>query len=158
MSTDVPDDALPARATARLAKVCELALRDVDLSVPQYRLLGYLADGSAAAAALAQRLIVSRPSVTTLVDGMVERGLVEREVDPDDRRRVNHLLTADGRRTLGRADDAVAQRLRGLVARLDPADAALALRGLTLVHEALLRALDERELAGRESDVQPVAR
>lgn len=135
-----------ARASARLAKVCEIALRQVDLSVPQYRLLSYLADGSAAAASLAERLIVSRPSVTTLVDGMVERGLVEREGDQDDRRRVNHRLTAEGRRTLQEADRAVADKVRGLVGRLDGDDATRALEGLALLHEALARALDEREL------------
>lgn len=150
------DESTVARATARLAKVCEIALRDVELSVPQYRLLSYLADGSAAAASLAERLIVSRPSVTTLVDGLVARGLVERQPDPEDRRRVDHLLTPEGRRTLQRADRTVADMLRSLVARLDPVDAERALAGLALVHESLALALEEREFGDRGGSGRPV--
>ncbi len=115
--------AAAARATVRLAKVSEIALREVELSLPQYRLLTYLAEGSAAAAALAERLIVSRPSVTTLVDGLVARGLVERQGDAADRRRVDHLLTVEGRRTLERADAEVATMLGSLTDRLGPDDA-----------------------------------
>lgn len=146
MGNEQTDLTATARATARLAKVSEIALREAELSLSQYRLLTYLAEGSAAAAALAERLIVSRPSVTTLVDGLVERGLVERRSDPGDRRRVDHVLTAKGRRTLGRADAAVAAMLESLTARLAPADARRALAGLALIQEALDLALAEREL------------
>lgn len=143
-----------SRAAARLAKATEIALRDTELSLSQYRLLLYLSEGSAAAAALAERLIVSRPSVTTLVDGLVERGLVERRADPVDRRRIDHLLTRKGRRALARADAAVAEMLEGLAGRLDPADAERALTGLALLHDALEAALEEREL-GPRSSVEP---
>ena len=37
---------------------------------------------------LADKTIRDRTTVTRLLDGMVKKGLVEREVDPDDRRRV----------------------------------------------------------------------
>lgn len=106
------------RATARLAKTADLALQDVDLSVPQYRLLAYLSEGTAAATALAERLIVSRPSVTALVDGLVQRGLVERQPDAADRRRIDHVLTDEGRDALAAADAAVEARLRDLAAHL----------------------------------------
>lgn len=164
-SNDVRDEsileaALVSRATARLAKVCEIALRGVELSLPQYRLLTYLAEGSAAAAALAERLIVSRPSVTTLVDGLVDRGLVERQPDRVDRRRVDHLLTSSGHEALSRADAAVADMLHELIGRLGPADARRALEGLALVHQALELALAERELGDQAEEPQtarPVA-
>lgn len=126
-----------------------MALRGVELSLPQYRLLTYLAEGSAAAAALAERLIVSRPSVTTLVDGLVDRGMVERQPDPVDRRRVDHLLTSSGREALSRADAAIADMLHELIGRLDSVDAQRALEGLALLHEALELALVERELDER---------
>ena len=72
--------------------------RRVDLSLPQYRVLALLGDGSTASSWLADRLTVSPPSVTAVVDGLVARGLVERTPDPADRRRLNLVLTADGRR------------------------------------------------------------
>jgi long-chain acyl-CoA synthetase len=102
------------RAAARLAKHLETALATVDLSLPQYRLLGYLAGGEAAASVLAGDLAVTRPSITALVDGLVARSLIQRRADESDRRRVTHMLTDEGREVLGRADDAITARLEDI--------------------------------------------
>jgi len=131
--------ASPARVLARLSRVVENAVGE-DLSLSQYRLLAFLAKGDWAASALADRLDVSRPSVTGLVDGLVKRGLVERRPATDDRRRIDHVITADGRRALEDADARADERLRELFAGL-PADVA------TDAHDVLLRlqvALDAR--------------
>ena len=117
-----------------------MALGDVDLSLPQYRVLAFLAEGSAAASALAGKLAVSRPSVTALVDGLVGRELVERAANPSDRRRVDHRLTPAGRRVLLRADAAVEARLRSLAAHLDERDADAAMAALTHWGDAIDRA------------------
>src|SRR5438552_18615506 len=85
-SVRVPPGA--ARALARLARHVEHALDSLELSLPQYRLLSLLGDGSSASSALAGRLAVSPPSVTAVVDGLVTRGLVERHADAADRRRL----------------------------------------------------------------------
>ncbi len=90
----------PGRTAARLARQVELALAEVDLSLPQYRILIHLDEGKVAASTLADKIAVSRPSVTAVVDGLVTRGLVERHHDPGDRRRVGHDLTAEGRQLL----------------------------------------------------------
>jgi long-chain acyl-CoA synthetase len=126
-----------ARAAARLSKRLDVALGTVDLSLPQYRLLVFLSRRAEGASGLAGRLAVSPPTVTTLVDGLVSRGLVERGQDPDDRRRVRHELTSAGRRALAAADDALGARLEELAARLSPAQARRALEGLELWHQAL---------------------
>jgi long-chain acyl-CoA synthetase len=125
------------RAAARLAKAVETALGGADLSLPQYRLLALLSDGSSAATALADRLAVSRPSITALVDGLVERGLVERQADAADRRRVAHALTSLGRATLARGDTAVAERLTWLTSHVDDERAATAMEGLAAWHDTL---------------------
>lgn len=127
----------PGRVVARLARVLESALNDAGLSLPQYRLLALLADGSSAAAALAERLAVSRPSITALVDGLVQRGYVERRPDPDDRRRVSHTLTGRGLAALEAGDvaaDAAMALLAGHLpsARVEPAQTALADWGTAL--------------------------
>jgi DNA-binding MarR family transcriptional regulator len=101
----------PGRIAVRLARQVELALAEVDLSLPQYRILIHLDEGKIAASTLADKLAVSRPSVTAVVDGLVIRGLVERHHDPGDRRRVGHDLTAEGRSLLTRADECVDLRL-----------------------------------------------
>jgi long-chain acyl-CoA synthetase len=97
----------------------ELALVEVDLSLPQYRILVFLDEGKVVASALADKLAVSRPSVTAVVDGLVTRGLVERLHDPADRRRVGHDLTAEGRRLLKKGDESVDRRLSEIAAILD---------------------------------------
>jgi DNA-binding MarR family transcriptional regulator len=125
------------RAAARLSKRLEVALGEVELSLPQYRLLVFLSRRAEMASGLAGRLAVSPPTVTTLVDGMVARGLVERTPDADDRRRVRHELTPAGRRLLATADTALQERLHALAANLPAAQARRALEGLELWHQAL---------------------
>jgi long-chain acyl-CoA synthetase len=128
----------PGRVAARLARQVDVGLAQVDLSLPQYRILMFLAEGAVAASALADNLAVSRPSVTAVVDGLVSRGLVERRHDDGDRRRVGHTLTPEGRRLLELADGAVDARL-GEIARFltDEQEASLAYEGLSCWRMAL---------------------
>ena len=122
---------------ARLAKQVERALASIDLSLAQYRLLGNLAQGPSLASTLAERLIVSRPSVTALADGLVERGLVTRSPAEGDRRHVLHVLTDEGTRLLRAADEAIEQRFRNLAGHLSETEAARAFRGLDAWGKAL---------------------
>jgi long-chain acyl-CoA synthetase len=112
-----------ARAVARLAKQVEVAIGPLDLSLPQYRVLALLGEGSTASSVLARRLAVSPPSVTAVVDGLVARGLVERRADPEDRRRLTLLLTREGKRVLAAADIAAEARLDEIAGYLDEAPA-----------------------------------
>jgi long-chain acyl-CoA synthetase len=120
----------PGRTAARLARQLELALAEVDLSLPQYRILILLDEGNVAASALADKLAVSRPSVTAVVDGLVTRGLVERRHDPGDRRRVGHDITREGRLILERADVSVDGRLSAIAALIDEPSSDAAFEGL----------------------------
>ena len=120
-----------------MARQAEVALTPLDLSLSQYRCLMFLAEGSSAATALAGMLAVSPPSVTSMVDGLVSRGLVERRSEPGDRRLVTHVLTDDGARILKQADKALQARLDEISAFLRAEDAATAERGLELWNEAL---------------------
>ncbi len=94
-----------------MARQVELAVTTVNLTLAQYRVMAILADGREAASVLADKLAVSRPSITGVVDGLVARGLVRREHTDDDRRRVDVGLTDAGHELLAAADDAVEQRL-----------------------------------------------
>ena len=111
-----------ARAAAKLARQITIPLTEHELSLSQYRELVFLDEGGAAPSDLAERLSVSRPSITALMDGLGERGLVERHSDPDDGRRVVHHLTDAGRRTVAVADRAVADRLTRLGAYVNAGD------------------------------------
>jgi long-chain acyl-CoA synthetase len=140
-SGDSPVTVEGARALARLAKSAEMALGGVDLSLPQYRVLIFLADHDAAAAsALAARLDVTRPTITAIVDGLVARGFVERRPAQDDRRRVEHHLTAAGEQVLHDGDQAVIARLGSVAAHLDPEEVTQAAAGLERWGDGLNRA------------------
>jgi long-chain acyl-CoA synthetase len=115
----------PGRAVARLAKHLALSLAPFDLSIAQYRVLAVLGGGAAASSAVAERLAVSPPSVTAVVDGLVARELVTRTPDPSDRRRLTLELTPAGHELLRDADASATQRLAALAAFAD-ADAGAA--------------------------------
>jgi long-chain acyl-CoA synthetase len=125
------------RVAARLAKQVERALGDVNLSLPQYRVLANLSEGPSPASTLAERLIVSRPSVTAIADGLVERGLVERRPDPHDRRTVIHVLTDHGFKVVASADEAIERRLHALAEHLSEHDRRKAFAGLHAWRNAL---------------------
>jgi DNA-binding MarR family transcriptional regulator len=73
----------------------------IDLTMPQIKALYLMVIwGSATSTALAKAFAVGLPSVTRLVDRLVERGLVLREEDPRDRRVTHMTPTADGRRVI----------------------------------------------------------
>ena len=106
-----PQVVAAARAAAKLARQVTIPLGEIDLSLPQYRVMAILDEGDAAPSNLADRVSVSRPSITALLNGLIARGLVERRPDADDGRRVHRHLTDDGRNILEQADKAVGDRL-----------------------------------------------
>lgn len=132
-------DAAPGRVVSRLARASSRTLAEVELSAPQYRLLAFLSESDHAASRLAGLLAVSNSSITTLVDGLVGRGLVERRSDPDDRRKVHHCITPAGRRSLARADVALDDLFDDLGSFLNARDRAIAAHGLALWGTALDR-------------------
>src|SRR5437764_3992869 len=123
------------RTIARLSRILERAC--ADMSLPQYRLLAMVAEGDERATALAGRLALSKPTITAAVDGLVERGLVTREIVATDRRAVVIRITAAGKKALAAAERAMDERLRSVIDRCgDPA-------AVTHAIEQLRRALDE---------------
>jgi long-chain acyl-CoA synthetase len=140
------------RVLARLGRQLELGLASVDLSLSQYRMLGFLIEGEGAAARLAEKLAVSPPSVTAMVDGLIARGIVERRPDDTDRRRHQLTVTAAGRRLLASADAAVEEKLGVLFDHLGAADAASARGSIQLWKRALDR---HRTIARSATSVGP---
>jgi DNA-binding MarR family transcriptional regulator len=127
------------RTAARLARQVEVALQPFELSLAQYRILMQLSEGAEASSSLAEKLAVSAPSVTTVVDGLVSRNLVLRQhADDEDRRRVSHTITDEGTALAGQADEAVARRMEEIAAEIpDPVLAGQALDAFGLWRTAL---------------------
>lgn len=127
------------RVIARLARIFETRLADEPMTLPQFRVLAFLSEGEWAASALADWLAVSRPSITALVDGLVERGWVERRESPDDRRRVLHQITPAGVEVLATSSSHLADTLDALLDHLDDTERARAVDGLAQLSVAMRR-------------------
>jgi DNA-binding MarR family transcriptional regulator len=130
---------------ARLARQVEVALAKLELSPAQYRMLVQIARGTDASSSLAQKLAVSAPSVTSVVEALVQRGAIERAHSAADRRRIALALTEYGRSLLASAEEALQERLQGIADEL--ADEALvsgAMSAMSIWGEALDRARARR--------------
>ncbi|HEX6607845.1 MAG TPA: MarR family transcriptional regulator [Chloroflexia bacterium] len=90
-----------------------------DLGETQFRIIHALNYGSFTMGELAERMKVRTPTVSRMIDAMVARGLVDREPDSTDRRKVWLHLTAEGRKV----STAMEQHFQTAVARfLQPLD------------------------------------
>jgi DNA-binding MarR family transcriptional regulator len=125
------------RAAARLAKVAGTALGEGGMTLAQYRVLVFLDGGPRPATQVATLLGVAPSTVTSVVDGLCARALVQRSKDPSDRRLVLLSLTDGGRRALAGGDDLVGERLGRLLERLGDDDAECVLRGLEHLNRAM---------------------
>ena len=121
------------RTLVRIARTLEHAC--TELTLPQYRLLSMVAKGDRQATQLAGRLALSKPTITAVVDGLVERRLLSRSVVAGDRRAVDLTLTDGGREALEATEAAMAERLWRLLDRCE--DPELALAGIAQLSQAL---------------------
>jgi len=106
----------PTLTIARLSRVIENQ-GTPDLSLPQYRVLGLLSTGDERASLLASRLAVAKPTLTSLVDSLVERGYVSRETPEGDRRAVSLSITDAGRLAVSDAGARLREVLDDVVGR-----------------------------------------
>lgn len=97
---------------------------DVDMSMAQLKTFFTLAgpatesEDGLRVSDLARRLGVTPPTASTLIDRLVERGLVDRREDPTDRRQHRCRLTAAGQELLARLYESGRWRSRALLAAL----------------------------------------
>src|SRR3989449_5533355 len=104
------------------------------------RALGFLdANPDADLSAIADYVGLTLPSMSTLVDGLVRRGLVVRLAAPRDRRRLRLRLTGAGRAALRSALAAAQAVLETRFADLSPGERALVHRAMTRLRPFLTR-------------------
>ena len=106
-----------ARTIALLARALERAAGDLTLA--QYRVLALVSAGDERATLLAGRLAITKPSVSAVVDGLAERGYLDRKPVDGDRRAIRLCITREGVAALDAAETAMAERLEPLVDALD---------------------------------------
>jgi DNA-binding MarR family transcriptional regulator len=114
--------------------------RPRQLSLSHIRALGFLdANPDADLSAVADYVGLTLPGMSTLVDGLVRRGLVARLAAPHDRRRLRLRLTGAGKGALRGALTAAQTVLETRLADLPPPQRALVLRALARLRPLLMR-------------------
>jgi DNA-binding MarR family transcriptional regulator len=115
----------------------ERALADEGLSLAKLGALRHLAlaDEPLTLSQLAERHCCGRSNVTSLIDRLEADGLVERTLDPSDRRSVRAALTPAGRAAYARASAILTEQERAIDERLGQAPRAELARGLQTLRE-----------------------
>ncbi len=111
---------------------------DGKLSVPQFRVLAYLSGSPGASlSGVADFVGVAGATASAMVERLVRRGLVAREGDPNERRRIMLSLTPDGADLLERARAHTRKRVAEGIAGLTDAELQAVSSGLDALHGAL---------------------
>ena len=88
-------------------KLLKIALVNtkVDIAPPHFEIMKLLDEaGTLHVAEIGERLQIARAQMTHLIDKLVDLGIVERQMDIDDRRMINIMLTIKGRAILEERD------------------------------------------------------
>jgi DNA-binding MarR family transcriptional regulator len=141
------------RLNARMADFSGPTFLGLDITMAQAKVL-YLvrATGSLPMSDLVARLGVTVPTVTGIVDRLVERELVVRRGTPDDRRRVTIEITPSGVELIDGMRDLSAGQMLGLLAVMQEDELETFLAFLRVLKNALLR-FAAAEIGGAASSV-----
>lgn len=120
---------------------------DVELTMPQLRTLAILAVGPARMSDIASQLGSSLPATTSMIDRLVEKGLVERAHDTEDRRVVVTRLTPAGREILDDFWRVQQESLREMADVLSDGELAIVVQAM----EVLAAAGERRNSSGSAS-------
>ena len=123
-------DAKLIALSSRLAALSELhrglmedALRELEMNQAEEQVIGLLRSGVADTPGELSRLMWQTPAgMTRTLDRLERRGLVKRDADDADRRRVRIRLTARGQRIAERRDDLEADALESAFGGADKAE------------------------------------
>ena len=106
------------------------------LTVPQFRTLAFVNRRKGASLSeAAEHIGLTLPSVSTLVDGLVSRGYVTRKTQPDDRRRMNLVLTDRGEATLRVAREGALAEMSRRLRDMSPSERGVVMRAMRTLRE-----------------------
>jgi DNA-binding MarR family transcriptional regulator len=132
---------------------------DVDLTMSQLKMMFVLSSAMGPTGATGMRvsevargLGVTLPTVTAVMDKLVERGLVRRDEDPLDRRQHVCRLTSDGKALLHRLMAGRRSFTNALLEHLDDDELAAFLRGMEVLMAAAERLRTSVAAADQESE------
>jgi DNA-binding MarR family transcriptional regulator len=121
-------------AQLRLAELGRAALAPFGISGRELAVLIAIDDRtSQSQQEVARRMAVDRTTMVALIDDLEDKGLVQRQQDPDDRRKNVVVLTDAGRTTLRRATAATREAERRLLGSLSDDESALLKKALQAI-------------------------
>ena len=92
------------------------------VTLPQCHVLLELSFGDLSLSGLTGALDLDKSTLSRTVEGLVQAGLVERSVDPTDRRAVRLTLTPSGRERVATIDETCNRYYADLLARMDASE------------------------------------
>lgn len=123
-----------------------LAWLNIDLTMPQFRVVMLLlAEEALTITTVAQRLQVTPPTASGIVDRLVRHGFAEREDDPNDRRIVRIRLTGQGKDAVKALFHPDMSRISNAILSLSPEERQALERGLRAIRGALLSATEDEQ-------------
>ena len=86
---------------------------------------------------LGERLDITPGGVTRIITGLEEKGLVERRIDPEDRRGINVILTPEGERIVENIRKASMELHAEIIEKIDPAGRGSVIEAMEQLIEAI---------------------
>ena len=121
-------------AQLRLAELGQAALAPFGISGRELAVLVAIDDRAPASQQeVARRMAVDRTTMVALIDDLEGKGLVQRQQDPDDRRKNVVVLTDTGRTTLSQATAATREAERRLLVSLSDDESAMLKKALQAI-------------------------
>ncbi len=78
-------------------KIAKIYEQEFELSIWQWRIIAVLGErADLTSTEVAQRTLMDKPTVSRAAASLIERGILERQIDSDDRRRAPMRLTDEG--------------------------------------------------------------
>lgn len=109
------------RTAEQMSRGVNETLRQADLTATQYnalRILRGAGEAGASCSEISEKMVTKDSDITRLLDRLEARGLISRERDAEDRRRVATRITAAGLQVLAELDVPIAQCHRNQLAHL----------------------------------------
>ena len=114
-------DSIPPSWHRTRAVIRAIAMEKYHLTVEQFQTLRRIRKGQHSVSLLAETTQTSRSAVSRVVDGMVNKGMIARGLDPNDRRNIPLTLTEEGQRVMAdiydQTEDWLASRFSHLTSK-----------------------------------------
>ncbi len=124
--------------------------RRSELSVPQFRVLIFLNRHEGASLSdIAEHLGLTLPSMSKMIDGLLARKMVTRNMNSEDRRRVTLALTAQGRRAMQSAYEATESRLAERLVVLTAAERHIIIEAMQVLESIFRSSREAKTVLGK---------